>query len=150
MGKSLRDVQHLLVFGAEGHADPFAECGTVRAAVHRHIVHLAHGHADQLALRVFLLKMHAAQHTAGRARLVVLHKLMVNAGCRKLVLLIRFHKIAAVIPKHGGFHNLHFRNRRRCKNELSHKKFFSFPEQPHQFSLLMAATTAVICSSVMP
>ena len=70
------------------------------AAVHGHVVHFALGHTDQLALGVVLLEMQTAQHAAGRAALVVLHELFVDAGFCELILLIRLHEIAAVIAEH--------------------------------------------------
>ena len=124
MRKALRDIEHLFVLVREGHAHPFAKGGAVGAAVHRDIEHLAPGHAHQLALGVVLLEMQTPQHAPGRAALVVLHELPVDARGRELVFLVRLHEIAAVVAEHLRLNDDHARDLRLRKGELAHSCFF--------------------------
>ena len=125
MGKALRDIEHLLVLLAQGHAHPLAKGRAVGAAVHGHVVHFALGHADQLALGVVLLEMQAAQHAAGGAALVVLHKLLINPGSSKLVFLVGLHKITAVIAKHLGLNDHNTGDLSFRKRKFTHFSFSS-------------------------
>ena len=126
--EALRDVEHLLVLLGKGHAHPLAEGGAVGAAVHGHIEHLALGHAHQLALRVLLLEVQAAQHAAGGAALVVLHEFLIDAGFGKLILLIGLHKITAVVAEHLRLNDHNTGDLGLSKRKLAHILYLSFCE----------------------
>ena len=118
--KALRNVKHFFVFLAQGNADPLAKGFAARAAVYCHIIHFAFGYTNQLSLRVHGLKMQAAQHAAGRAALVILHKFICNTGSSKFVFLIGFHKIAAAVAENSGLDNLHTGNLGCSKLKFCH------------------------------
>ena len=90
------------------------------AAVHGHVEHLALGHAHQLALRVVLLEVQAAQHTAGGAALVVLHELLIDAGFGKLILLVGLHKVTAVVAEHLRLNDHNTGDLGLSKRKLAH------------------------------
>ena len=90
------------------------------AAVHGYVIHLALGHAHQLALGVVLLEVQPAQHAPGGAALVVLHKFLVDTGLCELVLLVGLHKIAAVIAEHLRLNDHHAGDLGLRKNKLTH------------------------------
>ena len=95
------------------------------AAVHGNIIDLALGHTHQLALGVVLLEMQAAQHAAGGAALVVLHKLLINPGSSELVFLVGLHKITAVIAKHLGLNDHNTGDLSFRKRKFTHFSFSS-------------------------
>ena len=70
------------------------------AQIHGDVVNLAADHPHQLALRVFLLKMKASEHTLFRLALVVLDKHHIQAGGFKIVIIIGLHEIASVVAEH--------------------------------------------------
>jgi len=61
-------------------AHPAPVGGRVAPDVDRDVKHLAAHHAHQFALRPVQLEMHAAQHVARRAGVVVLHEIDVQTG----------------------------------------------------------------------
>ena len=99
VGKAFGDVEHLLIFGAEGHAHPLAIGGGARAAVYGYVVHFAHGDADQLALGVLLLEVQAPEDTPGAAALVVLDEGLVDARGGEVVQLVGLHEVAPVVTE---------------------------------------------------
>ena len=71
-------------------------------------------HAHQLALRLFYLVMQAAQHTPGRARMVVLHKIKLFAQRRlKTCLVETFKEKTAFVAVHRRLNQQHISNRQR-------------------------------------
>ncbi len=101
---------------------PAAERRRIPPQIQRHIPNVPGNHSDQLSLRPVQLVMQPAQHTAHRARLVVLHKL-----CRQTSLAIRpriehLGKPAAVVPISFRSYKLHVAQRRWDNLHLSDYK----------------------------
>ena len=72
---------------------------------------------------MLFLEVEAAQHAAGGAALVVLHKFLVDARLGELILLIRLHEVAAVIAEHLRLNDDDTGDLGLRKRELTHNDF---------------------------
>ena len=112
MRKSLGNIELQVVFSGKQHADPLAEVRRADANIHRDVEHFALHHAAQLGLRIAELVVQAAQHPARRARMIVLHELVLDAGARQHVLAIGFHEEAARVLVDSRLHHQYVREAR--------------------------------------
>ena len=107
MGKPSGDVHLFLVFFAQADAKPLVQGRRFWPHIHRYVEHFALNYAHEFALGLFTgLEMHAAQYTLGAARLVVLHKLGIDAGFGKGPLVPRLEKVAALVAENAGSEDL--------------------------------------------
>ena len=103
VGKALRNPHLFVVVFGQLYPGPLAKGGGAFADVHRHVKHRAAHHAHQLALGLLQLVVQAAQHAAGAAAVVVLHKVHIQTGDLLEVLLVEaFKKEASAVAEHFG------------------------------------------------
>ena len=130
MRKSFGDIKLLIVLFRQLDAEPFTESRASLTKIHRNVKNGTADDADKLALRVFLLKMKAAQHSFYGRGLVVLNKYHVQAGFSHIILIVGFHKIAALVSVHCRLYDIETFNRRLSNFNLSHAGFSSFSDIP--------------------
>ena len=101
------DHQLLFVFLAELHCHPLLIGGAVGAQVYGYVQHRASCAAHQLRLcHVTSLEVDPAESAFhGRGGMVVLYEIVKQARFLKLFLGPAFHKEAAVVAEHTGFHD---------------------------------------------
>src|SRR5581483_6473636 len=75
-----RDPEQLMVLSRQAQPDPFAEARTRSAQVDDDVEHFAGDDAHELSLRLLDLVVQAAENSARRARMIVLHEVDVDAG----------------------------------------------------------------------
>src|SRR5665647_261845 len=93
-----------IVFGRKICADPTPKGGGRFTYVHRDIEHFTCRHPYQLALWLPDLIMQAAQHSFGRAGVIILHKSWrPTGGFLECALVIAFQKESAAVTKYLGF-----------------------------------------------
>src|SRR5690606_25366763 len=100
VGETLRYPELATVFGTEDHRLPAAEGRRAAADVHRHVIHLAFEHADQLSLRPRPLVMQAAQHALDRGGDVALHELRRQALFGETLGVPGFEEHAALVAEY--------------------------------------------------
>ena len=102
MCKAARDEELLLILRRELHADPLAELRRALADVHRHIKNRAARRTQELRLahRIELVMQPAQRPLLSRVRLVILHKIYMDARLFHLALRPTLHEPPARIPKH--------------------------------------------------
>ncbi|MNV56610.1 hypothetical protein D3C71_1489030 [compost metagenome] len=105
MGEAFGNEQLLLVLSGEFQAEPFAVARATLTDVNGHIKNAAARTPYQLALRFGVqLEMQAAKRAFyRRIRLIILHKILVNAMLEKFGFGVRLHKPSAMVAKYGGF-----------------------------------------------
>ena len=81
------------------------------------IIDFTRKRAYELALRMYLLKMKPAQHTATGTRLIILHKFHCETSCKKLFFTIRFQKITPRISKYFRLYFIQTHYWTRCKRK---------------------------------
>lgn len=102
MRKAARDEELLLVLRRKLHADPLAELRRALADVHRHIKDRAARRTQELRLahRIELVMQPAQRPLLSRVRLIVLHKIYMDASLFHLALRPALHKPPTRIPKY--------------------------------------------------
>ncbi len=78
--------------------------------VNRHIEHATAQDGHQLALRLRILDMQAAQDPLGRAREIILHEVKTNPALRVALLLEQLQEEAARVSEHLRLDDQHARN----------------------------------------
>ena len=123
MRKATRNEELLLILRRELHANPLAELRRTLADVHRHIKNRAVRRTQQLRLahRIELIMQPAQRPLLSRVRLIVLHKIYMDAGFFHLALRPALHEPPTRIPKYLRLQHidaLKFRFRRFHDNGL--------------------------------
>lgn len=93
MGKPPRNHKLAVVFGRELNSNMFAESGRLRTEVYGNVQNGSFQNPHQLCLRIFsFLKMKAAGCSVDGLRLIILDKIVVQAGFGKSGLIPAFKK----------------------------------------------------------
>ncbi len=122
MRKTSWDPQHPFVLARQSHRFPVAKTGRLPAQVNGDIQNLSLGHAHKLSLRMLHLKMQTPQNVAGRAGMIILHKVLNNSRIRHDLLVIALEEKPAPVPEHPWFENKHSMQRRRDFLERIHRR----------------------------
>jgi hypothetical protein len=99
MGESGRYVELIFQLSRKMYAFPPAECGRTRAEIDRRIEDLALDDADQLALRMSLLKVQSPEHSPPRAGFVVLDETRSDSGRREIALAVGLDEVPARVTE---------------------------------------------------
>ena len=83
-----------MVFGREQNANPLPEGRGPYPNIHCDVQHFTLHHPAQLGLRVSELIVQTAQHSARRARMIVLYELVLDASVLQHISAIGFHEKA--------------------------------------------------------
>lgn len=105
VSKAFGNPEVSFVFGREHHRRPTPERGRATTDIHRHVVHLALQHADQLSLRIRPLVMQPAQHASRGSGDIALDELHVQAGLGKTRLVPAFVEKPACVTEHPWFNH---------------------------------------------
>ena len=105
MCKALRDEELLLIFSGQRNAIPLAIGFRITSEVNRDIKHSATYSAHQLALRILLLEVQSAQHALCGHRLIVLHKVDIDASFLHIFFVVGFHEISTSITMNSRLNN---------------------------------------------
>src|SRR5436190_23763732 len=112
MSKAARDPELAPVLAGQFDGHMVSKTWTADAHVDRHIKHAPPQHGDQLALRLRILQMQAAQHALSRTRHIILQKRSLDAGFCIAFGLKRLKEEATLVAKHLWLNNKNFRDGR--------------------------------------
>jgi len=107
MGEPDRDVQQTMVLGRKVHSDPLAKGRRAPANVHRYVPHFSGDDAHQLGLARLRLIVETAQRAIDGTGMVILHKIVDDAGCGEPLPIPRFQEEASPILEHLRLDDAH-------------------------------------------
>src|SRR5208283_500735 len=108
MGKANRNPQHPMILARKSHRFPPPEVRRTATHVDCNIQNFAAYNPHQLSLRVLHLIMQASQHIAGRAGMIVLHKIPSDSRICHGSLVVALQEKTALVFKHPWFQHKHF------------------------------------------
>src|SRR5690242_8391028 len=111
MGKSRRHPQLAIIVFSQLHSDPAAKIWRRPADIHRHIKYRPAHHSHQFALGLTNLIVQSAQHTLGRAAMIVLNEADVKPGdTAKIPVVEAFEEEAPTVAEYPWLYNEYFRD----------------------------------------